>query len=265
LSNTLHYAVSGRTDPAAPTVLLSSGLGGLGAYWSSQLAALGEKYRVITYDQRGTGANPGVLPDPYSIAAMADDVVGILDAATRDPVHFVGHALGGLIGLDLARRDPNRLATLTLVNAWARIDPHTERCFEVRTAILEKCGVETYVRAQAIFLHPAVYLSQHADRLRNEEAGAIAHFQGTDTLLRRIGTLRRFDASAWLAEIAVPTLVVAARDDMLVPWTCSRDFADSIPGARLVTLEYGGHANNVTAPETFNAMLADFLDQRQRS
>jgi aminoacrylate hydrolase len=259
LSLTLRYDVSGEKD-ATPPVLLSSGLGGLGGYWAPQKEPLAAKFRVITYDQRGTGANPGVLPEHYSIAAMADDVVAILDDAGCDTVHFVGHALGGLIGLDLALRHPKRLASLVLINAWARLDAHTARCFDVRTAILRECGVETYVRAQPIFLHPAPYLSEHADRLRHEETVAASHFQGTDTLLRRIGALRRFDATARLSEIATPTVVMAARDDMLVPWTCSQALAGAVRGARLAMFEYGGHANNVTDPEPFNAALVDFLD-----
>jgi aminoacrylate hydrolase len=259
----LRYAVSGRTDPAAPTVLLSSGLGGLRSYWSPQQAALTGRYRVITYDQRGTGENPDVLPDPYSIGAMADDVAAILDDAGCASAHVVGHALGGLIGLDLALRHPTRLASLVLVNAWARLDPHTERCFDVRTAILRDCGIATYVRAQAIFLHPAPWLSAHTDRLRREEAAAVAHFQGMETLLRRIGALRAFDVEAQLKQVAVPTLVIAARDDMLVPWTRSQALADALPNARLVLFDYGGHASNVTEPAPFDAALLDFLDRNR--
>jgi len=55
---------------------------------------------------------------------MANDVVSILDDAGCDAAHVLGHALGGLIGLELARRHPARIASLVLVNAWARIDPH---------------------------------------------------------------------------------------------------------------------------------------------
>jgi aminoacrylate hydrolase len=244
-------------------VLLSSGLGGLGTYWEPQQAALAANYRVITYDQRGTGDNPAELPDPYSIADMANDVVSILDDAGCAAAHVVGHALGGLIGLELARRHPARITSLVLVNAWARIDPHTELCFDVRTAILRDTGIAAYVRAQPIFLHPAPWLSAHADRLRREEAAAVAHFQGTETLLRRIGALRAFDIEADLKQIAARTLVIAARDDMLVPWTRSQALADALPDARLALHEFGGHANNVTDPVPFNAALLNFLDEMQ--
>jgi aminoacrylate hydrolase len=252
--DTLHYAVAGRSDAAAP-VLLSSGLGGLAAYWGPQRPVLDAAYRVITYDQRGTGANPDNLPQEYGISDMADDVAAIMADAACGPVHFVGHALGGLIGLDLALRHPEKLASLVLINTWAKLDPHTAHCFDVRTAILRDSGPRAYVAAQAIFLHPAPYLSGQAERLRREEDAAVVHFQGVETLTRRIAALRAFDIVAHLPRITMPTLILAARDDMLVPWTCSQILADGIPSARLVTFDYGGHANNVTDPESFNAVL----------
>jgi aminoacrylate hydrolase len=240
-------------------VLLSSGLGGSGAYWQPQIAALSAGHRVITYDQRGTGHSMMPLPEDYSIAAMAEDVIDVLDAAECASVHFVGHALGGLVGLDLALRHPARLASLTLVNAWARLDSHTARCFAVRKDLLLNVGIAAYVRAQPIFLHPAAWLSAHAERLAQEEAHGIAHFQGVETLLRRIGALMRFDVAGRLGEIATPTLVAATRDDVLVPYTCSERLAAGIPGAVFDLAPSGGHASNVTDPAPFNATLLRFL------
>src|SRR5580693_6567345 len=99
----MRYEILGRRDDKACTVVLSAGLGGLGHFWRPQLEALGAHHRVIVYDQRGTGANTGELPDNYSIAHMADDVITVLDNASVASCHFAGHALGGLVGLELAR------------------------------------------------------------------------------------------------------------------------------------------------------------------
>lgn len=257
----MHYVIQGRSEEAAPTILLSAGLGGLGGYWKPQLAALGEQYRVVIYDHRGTGMNWEELPTQYAIADMADDVLDVLDRAGVQRCHFVGHALGGLVGIDLALRAAGRLSSLVLVNAWAKVDAHTRRCFDARTALLKYGGPEAYLRAQPIFLYPAPWLSCHAERVAREEAEGVRHFQGSNNLHARLGALLAFDAEARLGEIQVPTLVAAARDDVLVPYTRSEDLARAIPASRLALSSEGGHAHSVTDPERFNTDLVAFFTE----
>ena len=246
--------------PGAPTVLLSAGLGGTAGYWTPQLAALKARYRVVAYDQSGTGRNKRELPDDHSIAAMADEAVAVMDATNTDKAHFVGHALGGLVGLDLAVRHPDRLRSLTVVNGWTAAHTHTKRCFELRLMLLKHEGPAAYVRAQPIFLYPADWLAKNAARAAQEEAHGLSGFQGADTLKRRIAALLAFDAKPHLASLRTPTLISAARDDVLVPCSMSEQLSASIPGATLDIAPWGAHAINVTQPNAFNPMLLKFLD-----
>jgi aminoacrylate hydrolase len=87
----------------------------------------------------------------------------------------------------------------------------------------------------------------------------VAGFQGEETLRKRIGALLAFDATADLAGIGVPTAVIAARDDVLVPATQSERLAAAVPGAVLQVADWGGHSVNVTDPVWFNAALMGFL------
>lgn len=253
MSAKLRYTVHGPAN--ASPVLFSAGLGGGGAYWNAQLPALASSFRAVLYDQRGIGANPG--PPNADIAEMADDCAAIL--AEIGPAHFVGHALGGLVGLELAARYPELLRSLVVVNGWARLDRHTARCFAVRRRLLDAGGPEAYVQAQPIFLYPAAWLSAHPDRVAQEEAHGLAHFQGRETLLTRIDALKAFDITDRLPGIRTPTLAIAARDDVLVPYTCSKMLAAAIPGATLDCLPSGGHACNVTKQTAFDRILLSFL------
>jgi len=247
--------------PGAPTVLLSSGLGGTAGYWAPQLAALKARYRVVAYDQAGTGRDKRDLPDDHSIGAMGDEILAVLDATGTDSAHVVGHALGGLAGLDLAIRHPRRLLSLTVVNGWAAAHAHTKRCFELRLMLLKHEGPAAYVRAQPIFLYPADWLAKNAERAAREEAHGLAGFQGADTLRRRIAALLAFDATPHLAHIRTSSLISAARDDVLVPCSMSEQLAAAIRGATLDIAPWGAHAVNVTQPELFNATLLRFLDR----
>ncbi|MFN3449276.1 MAG: pyrimidine utilization protein D [Roseococcus sp.] len=253
----MRFTLTGRAGGEA--VLLSAGLGGLAAFWAPQLPALEPRFRVIHADHRGTGANREALPEGYSIAHMARDALDVLDAAGLARAHVLGHALGGLVALELARMAPERVGRLVLVNAWAKADPHTQRCFDIRLGILAAQGPAAYVAAQPLFLHSAEYASRNHDRILAEIAHGTAHFQGEDTLRKRIAALRAFDATQALPRIAAPTLVAAAKDDLLVPWTASQRLAEGLPNARLWLTDHGAHAFTVERPEPFNSVLAGFL------
>lgn len=254
----MHYEIHGRTD-GAPTVLLSSGLGGAAHYWATQIPALAEHFRVVAYDQFGTGRSGGTVPEGYTIGDMAAEVAALLDELAIETCHFVGHALGGLIGLQLALDRPALLDRLVVVNAWAKTHPHTLRCFSARKSLLLDTGPEAYVKAQPLFLYPAAWLADRQDWLADQDASGIAHFPPRDTVLRRIGAIEAFDVTAEVHTITAPTLVIATRDDVLVPCSCSLALADALPNAELVLLDQGGHACNITDPAGFDAIVTRFL------
>lgn len=253
------YRVSGREGPEVATVVLSSGLGGVASYWQPQLASLEQHYRVVVYDQRGTGGSPAQLPDEYSMVTMAQEVVQLLDHLAIASCHFIGHALGGIIGLVLAERYPQRLQSLVVVNGWAVLDAHTRRCFAVRRNLLS-ISEEAYLQAQPCFLYPADWLAQHEQQIAEEEAFQRQHFQGQHNLLRRLEALMAVDLTASLGQITQPCLVICAKDDLLVPWMCSQQLAEGLVNSRYIALNYGGHAMNVTDPPPFTDHLIQWLE-----
>jgi aminoacrylate hydrolase len=132
----------------------------------------------------------------------------------------------------------------------------------MRLALLKHEGPAAYVRAQPIFLYPADWLAKNAARLEHEEAHGLASFQGADTLRRRIAALLAFDVTRHLGALRLPTLILAARDDVLVPSSVSEDLASAIEGATLHVAPWGAHAVNVTQAASFNFLLLDFLDRQ---
>jgi aminoacrylate hydrolase len=236
-------------------VILSPGMGGSAGYWSPNLAALAADHRVLLYDHRGTGRSDRTLPDGLTIASMAGDVLALLDEIGVERAHFIGHALGGLIGLELARIFQG-IGKIVVINGWASLDPHFERCFETRLELLHKSGPAAYVRAQPFFLYPANWISENIAQLDAEGAHQLVHFPPVETLEKRIGAARTFELPA---DVAADILVLVSEDDMLVPSRCARQLADRLPRARLATMAWGGHACNVTDPATFNSLALEFL------
>jgi len=254
----LHVELHGAAD--APPLLFSPGLGGSGAYWAPQIDAFAATRRVILYDHRGTARSDRALPNA-SVDAMADDMVAMLDGLGIARADVIGHAAGGIAGLAMALKKPDRIGRLVVVNGWAKADTHFLRCFETRLTLLRDSGVEAYVRAQPLFLYPAPWISANLDRLDREATHHVATFPGRETVERRIAALAAFDVTDRLSDIAAPVLVLSAEDDMLVPFPAGERLATGLPDARLVAMPRGGHGCNVTEPQGFNDIVTGFLNQ----
>ena len=108
----VHHVVTGPAE--APAVVLSNSLGSTHTMWDAQADALAEHFRVVRYDTRGHGGSP-VPAGPYDIDDLADDVVALLDTLSVERAHFVGLSLGGMTGMRLAARNPERVGRLVVL------------------------------------------------------------------------------------------------------------------------------------------------------
>lgn len=256
----LYYETHGHPD--APPLILSSGLGGSANYWKPNIPALAEHFHVIAYDHRGTGRSDRTLPDKVTVDDFADDILLVMDALDIPKAHLIGHAAGGVAGLALALKAPERLDKLVVINGWAKADPHFLRCFEARLNLLRHAGVEAFLRAQPIFLYPANWISEYSADLDAELPHQIADFPGVATMEKRIAALAAFDIQDRLGDITGRTFIYSTGDDMLVPSAASDRLLDRLPDNGFpdnYAGTWGGHACNVTDPDTFNRIVLDFL------
>src|SRR5262249_24925852 len=106
----IQYEVHGAGAP----VLLIMGLGSNAYGWHRAIPGLSEHYRVIAFDNRGTGRSD-VPKGAYSIAQMASDAATVLDAAGEPTSHVCGASLGGMIAQGFAAAYPERLRSLVLI------------------------------------------------------------------------------------------------------------------------------------------------------
>ncbi|WP_423141954.1 pyrimidine utilization protein D [Parablastomonas sp. CN1-191] len=243
---------------SGPPLILSSGLGGSAAYWAPNIAELAAHFRVIAYDHRGTGRSHRALPEAVSLADLGQDIVALIDALNLDRALVLGHAIGGLAALEAARSAPHSIARIAVINGWASLDPQTERCFDVRLALLRRAGVAAYLQAQPLFLFPPQWLSDHDAELRAESAHQLAAWPGDATIEKRIAAARAFDCRDWAGAVGAPVLLACAADDLLVPAANTARLADLLPHSRVAARLWGGHALNITDPTILHDVVAFF-------
>lgn len=255
----MHIELTPSPFPGAPVLVLIAGLGGTGNYWLAQRAALATRFQLVVYDQRGTGANQQPLPENYSLSDMARELHDALSEQGIVRYSVIGHALGGLVGMQLALDVPQALESLVIINGWLQLNTHTRRCFAVREMLLRDSGPAAYLQAQPLFLYPADWMAANQPRLEAEESMHNAHFQGVENLTRRLSALKAADFLVTAQQISQPVLIICSRDDLLVPWSCSVELHNALPNSRLEILPWGGHACNVTAAGEFNEWLINGL------
>jgi len=244
----LFYEETGEGYP----VLFIPGFGGVGSFWKRQVAYFSRHYRTVTFDHRGTGksARSRII---YSIDQMEEDARFVMDAAGIERAVIVGHSTGGAIAQKLAACCPDRVAGAVLSCTWLRPGDYFRRVFRFRRSLLAKGEQSLYHQAGIFFLYPPSYLEGRGDLFDGERV------IDAEITLARIEAVLQADLSAYSGSIRVPTLVVAARDDSLVPNYMSIELARCISDAKYVELDLGGHFLPETASEQYNQLIEDFL------
>jgi aminoacrylate hydrolase len=253
----LYYEIHGD----GPPLVLITGLGGVADFWRPHLAALARTNKVIIYDHRGTGQSTK-SPPPYTVDAMADDVIALMDVLNIDAAHIFGHSTGGAIGQILGARFPQRVLSLLLAATWGHRDPFFKRCFDARLPVLHALGPKPYVELTSLLLFPPSWISEHYDEMLAIEARNAAALLHVDILESRIHAICNFEIADELHKITAPTLIVCARDDMTTAAFFSDKLHKLIAGSELRTLDWGGHFFPHTAQPLFARIMREWLAAR---
>jgi aminoacrylate hydrolase len=252
----LHVEQSGPPD-AAP-LLLVAGLGGKGSFWSAQVPALSQRFRVITHDHRGTGGSSRSTI-VYSATQMADDVIRLMDALGIARAHLCGHSTGGAVGQHVALRHPERLGRLVMSGSWCGPDALFVETFRLRRQVLITCGPQAYYMLGSLLAQPAEITRGQFRSLEQYLGPRMADFPGLEIELSRLSAVMSHDLRSDVGRIAAPTLVLGAADDQLTPPGFQRELAERIPGAELRVFDDGGHFFPITRAAPYAAEVLRFL------
>ena len=228
--------------------------------WRHQVTAFTSR-RCIAPDLRGAGtAFAPDRPGDYSMVAYADDIIALLDSNHVDRAVFCGLSMGGYIAFELVRRCAGRIAALVLCNTKAAAD--SEEAKRGRDALATKARLEG-ARAVAAEMVPKL-LARATREQRPDVARAVTEIIAPQPVTGIAGALRalrdRPASPATLAEIRVPTLVIAGGDDQIAPADGMKAMAGRIVGAQFEMIRDAGHLTPLEQPQAFNAALGSFLE-----
>ncbi|GAB4079219.1 3-oxoadipate enol-lactonase [Modestobacter muralis] len=237
----VHAVVEGPAD--APVLLLSNSLGSDLSMWDPQVPALTERFRVVRYDTRGHGRSPSSRGD-VTMDDLADDVVALLDRLGVAQAHVAGVSIGGMTGLRLAVREPQRVLTLAVLCSSA----HTGNAasWEDRARTVRAEGTAAIAEPVVSRWLTPPYAADHPDLVARLQAMVTA--ADDEGYAGCCAAIAQMDQRPDLHRIGAPTLVVSGAEDQAVPPEHQRLIADGVPDARLLTLSPAAHLANLEQP-----------------
>jgi 3-oxoadipate enol-lactonase len=256
---TINYRLDGPAG--APVLVFSNSLATSLAMWDKQVRRLKDRFRILRYDNRGHGSTPPT-PGPYTLALLANDLLGLLDALGLEKVSFCGLSMGGMVGQWLGINAPQRVERLILSNTAAYF-PNKEMWRE-RIEMAKEGGIAAIAEASIKRWFTPGY------RERPDTAAIIGNVRNFIVETTREGYLaccvaiRDMDFRDQLDRISVPTLVIIGdRDPATLP-EYGELIASRIPGAAKAVIADAAHLSNIEQADKFTETLVNFLNGKSQ-
>lgn len=276
--STIHVEFYGSDQ--APTLILTHGWGPDSLVWYYAKKQLTDQFRVIVWDLPGLGKSEKPKNRDYSTEKYAHDLNAVISLAGNQPVILLGHSMGAMILLTFCRLFPEqlerRVAGLILVDG-TYTNPLKTTVLSRLLLALQKPLIEPLLYL-AIALSPALWITSWLSYLNGSTllTTEISGFTGRETrgqlnfssligikappgiLARGMLAMLRFDETATLPHISVPTLVVVGQSDIATRPVASDRMSQAIPHAELQVLSPGGHMALMERNPQFAAMIRSF-------
>ncbi|MES2993488.1 MAG: alpha/beta hydrolase [Pseudomonadota bacterium] len=269
-ANGISLEVEDHGSPAGEPLVLVMGLGMQLVAWHPDFVAMlvARGFRVIRFDNRDIGLSqrfdhlgvPNLALDslrfavgmkvsaPYTVADMADDTAGLLDAMGIPSAHICGASMGGMIAQQMAVRHPQRVKSLTLImtSSGARSLPGPS--LKVRSALISRPAdpknvqsvIEHYVRLYRLigspdYPAPEAYLQERLGQSVRRS------YRPAGTARQMVAIAADGNRSPLLGQIKHPTQIIHGKADPLVPVQAGIDLGAKIAGAEVDLIAGMGH------------------------
>jgi pimeloyl-ACP methyl ester carboxylesterase len=260
----IHYDSVG----SGPTLFYIAGTGFSGkTWWPASIERMAKRYRVITWDLRGTGESPS-LPGVYSTRGFSEDAAELLRQLDAAPAHVFGHSMGGRVGQWLALDHPEMVKSLILASSGSGRYPGNDQPFGVPPKQAVSFVQDGYAGSQVLYMESAWFPREVLDKDTFLLDWVFGHFWSTrpslEDYFKHVVARQDHQTSELLPQIKAPTLVLIGDKDHHIGGTGShfdqsKYIADHIPGARLEVIPGVMHGLLWQEPDLIDGIVEEFL------
>jgi pimeloyl-ACP methyl ester carboxylesterase len=267
----IFYCVEGEGEP----LVFCYGIACSTLHWTYQIDYFRKNYKCIWIDYRGHGHTP--FPENaenMSVSACARDLEAVLDFLDVKKASLLGHSMGVSVVLQFARMFPNRIDKLVLANGTAKRPLDTllgGNFLSPAFQILSRYEKEKPSLVQSL------WKLQEKSSLVGSFLGAagfnrsLTHAGDIKTYARQIADLnpavlttmmddyQKFDATSWLHELKMKTLILSGEEDKVTPPATQDLIAQLMPNSELVRIQHGSHCSTLDLPDYVNLLIERFV------
>jgi len=266
----LHYQTQGSGEPL---VIIHGGPGMDDRYLFPGMDELGENYRLISYNQRGSGKSAADLDTMMiNVDQYVDDLEGFRKAMGLDKVNLLGHSWGGLLAMKYAIKHPERLTSLILVSTagadesvglesqgimMQRLSPEDQQAYFQMLSDGHLNSLEGIQLLSKIHWKPYVYDQAHLSLIKD------AYSENMPLIQHHINkSLKGYDLHGQLSKIRTPTLIIHGDYDP-IPLAAAEQIHRAIPGSKFEVIKECGHFPFIEQPEKFIEVIKLFTENRR--
>ncbi|NIB43075.1 alpha/beta fold hydrolase [Pseudomaricurvus alkylphenolicus] len=249
----LNYRIDGPAD--APWLTLAHSLATDMRMWEPQIAALSQHFRVLRFDARGHGASDHQT-DTTSMSDLVDDVLRLWHSLNIAQSHFVGLSMGGMTGVGVALKAPEKVLSLVACDCRLDAPPFFRDMWDQRISAVRQQGMEGVLEQTLSTWFTPEKRAQN-DRLIQQVSRMILETP-VRGYLACADALKGLDYKGHLSELSVPTLFMVGEQDGPHPEEM-KTLAEMTPNAQFQVLENAAHLSNMEQPDAFNRAVLTFL------
>ncbi|MEZ4459591.1 MAG: alpha/beta hydrolase [bacterium] len=231
--------------------------------YDAQVAELSARYRCVAYDHRGQGQSDVPSGPMIDMETCYDDAATLIETIGGGRVHFVGLSMGGFVGLRLAARRPDLIASVTLIDTSAEPEPLQNVPKYRRLVQVARRISPALVTKQVLpLMFGDAFL--HDDKRRDEVQTWTHHLRANPRSIYKAvnGVIYRPGVVAEARQITVPARVIHGTHDRAIPRHVAQRLADIVNG-ELVLIEGAGHSPTIESPHATTSAIEEFLAEHR--
>ena len=251
----IYYELHGIGQP----LVLISGYACDHAFWTVMMSKLITRFQVLIFDNRAVGQTKDD-GSPFKLDLLAEDVMGLVHQLGLIQPHIVGHSMGGAIAQIIAKKYPNEINKMIILNSAATFNIRTIKALESMLN-LRKANVpfDLLIETCMPWLFSSGYLAKPENILSFKESVMNnLYLQSMKDQERQFNAIVDFDSRSWLNELKTESLIISSTEDILDLPTEGQELKENILQAEFKLIP-GGHSSPIEQPHEVCELIFNFL------